>query len=389
MSEAAQLLGQRIRVGRERFGFTQKELADRMGFASHQIVSQIEKGERELKAWELAQLSRVLHISVVDLLSGTVAEPEPVVLWRKQPQTNKSEKEAIFLQRCRRYHFVEQVVGTNARLSLPSIKKDSLSLTFSDVDRLAQDLRRMLDLGARPAISLIPAAEEYLGIQVWYEDLEEDGSGASARGSFGCAVLLNSAEAPWRRNYSFAHELFHLITWNAISPESLEKDRRVFERAEHIAEQFASVLLLPADELLVELDSQIKAGQIYYDGLVTLAREFDVSTGALLWRCVNLNRLSAEAVKRILADADFQKIDRATMHAHWWNPPPLPERYVFMAFMAYQQAKLSRSKLAEYLEVPITKLTDFLLQYGLDDREDYQIKIPWQSELGATTTVEA
>jgi len=53
----------------------------------------------------------------------------------------------------------------------------------------------------------------------------EEGSAASAIGPFGPAILMNSKEAPWRRNYNFAHELFHLITWESLKPALLLQQR--------------------------------------------------------------------------------------------------------------------------------------------------------------------
>ena len=43
---------------------TQQELAERAGFSAHQIVSQIERGQRELKASELFRIARVLHVDL-------------------------------------------------------------------------------------------------------------------------------------------------------------------------------------------------------------------------------------------------------------------------------------------------------------------------------------
>jgi hypothetical protein len=51
----------------------------------------------------------------------------------------------------------------------------------------------------------------------------EEGSAASIWGPFGPAILMNSNEAPWRRNYNFAHEVFHLITWDSIPPGLLSE----------------------------------------------------------------------------------------------------------------------------------------------------------------------
>ena len=77
----------------------------------------------------------------------------------------------------------------------------------------------------------------------------------------------------------------------------------------------------------------------------------------------------------MLNDPAFRQLDRSTMAACWWQPPPIPERFVRLAFLAYQEGKISRTKLAEYLGVSLLDLTDTLQEYNLDDREDYKAKM--------------
>jgi hypothetical protein len=108
--------------------------------------------------------------------------------------------------------------------------------------------------------------------------------------------------------------------------------------------------------------------------LVNIARVFDVSTEALLYRLLNLHILDKESVDSVLEDETFRSIDRSTMAANWRTPPHFPERFVRLAFSAYQKGRLSRAKLANLLETSLLDLTDVLQEYGLDDRKSYQRK---------------
>jgi len=67
MGDLRKILGDRIRTARVRLSFTQKDLAEEAGFSAPQIISQIEKGKRELKAWELVSLATVLRLEVSGL----------------------------------------------------------------------------------------------------------------------------------------------------------------------------------------------------------------------------------------------------------------------------------------------------------------------------------
>jgi Zn-dependent peptidase ImmA (M78 family) len=143
-------------------------------------------------------------------------------------------------------------------------------------------------------------------------DLGKKGSAACVMGEFGPAILMNKSEAPWRRNYNFAHELFHLIAWESLSPDFLTSDEKIWGKVEQVAEVFASNLLLPADLVLNAFNEKVSNNKIYYIDLVGIARDFDVSTSALLYRLLNLGQVDKKTVEKLLSDPEFIKLDTAT-----------------------------------------------------------------------------
>lgn len=373
MADLRKVLGERIREARERLRLTQQELADRVGLSAHQIVSQIEKGEREVKAWELARIAEVLCRSVNELLAPELP-PAPAVLWRDDPGGEAHVLEAQFLRRCREYGLLERLLDLQPATPLPEFRVDPSRISLQGADRLAQRTRETLGLGSRPATSLVKVLEGDYGVKIWYESLGEAGSAASAAGDFGHAILLNADHAPWRRNYSLAHELFHLITWHSAQPEPKLRDAQPerWSQVEKAAQAFASTLLLPTDSVATEFDSRVHDGRVSYADLVELARDFDVSTEALLWRLVRLGRLDEKEVQRVLNDPTFRKLDRQTMPDHWREPLIPPERFVRLAFLAYQKGKLSRTRLAGLLRTSLVDLEKTLARYGLQEAEDHE-----------------
>ena len=344
-----------IRGARERIGLTQQALASAAGFASFQIVSAIETAQRDVKAWELVRIARALHTSIDALLGLSEAAPARV-FWRRGSRGATAEHEARLVRRAERYALLEEWNELPPAELLPSLALDPERASFADAARLALTVGHTLDLGSRPAASLLRVLEERFGVKVFHEELGGDESAACARGPFGAAVLVSAAQAPWRRNYSIAHELFHLATWDSV--EALwpaEGEPQWLERLEMLADVFAANLLLPAAELGAQLDARAPEG----DGdeglhVIELAREFDVSTSALAWRLVNLGRRDAEWARRLLVDENFRRRDRLTMPARWTRPPvPFPDRYVRLALLAYEKGSLSLSRLAEFLETSI------------------------------------
>jgi Zn-dependent peptidase ImmA (M78 family)/DNA-binding XRE family transcriptional regulator len=374
--ELSKVLGERIMLARKRLKWTQQALADKTGFGSHQIISQIEKGQRELKAWELSELARVLSVEMSDLMGIKETHTSAHVLWRRKPSSeeNLAQKESEFLRRCEQYHRVEQLCGIPAREDLPQYTFKPDRISYRDAERTAETVAKLMDLCARPADTLEKTLEERYGVKIWYMPLQE-GSAASTRGQFGSAILMNSKEAPWRRNSNFAHELFHLVTWEAIPPDLLASNAELWNRIEKLAQAFAAHLLLPAQELLTEFNSRLEDGAVRQIDIIEIAREFDVSTEMLLYRLGRLGRLSEFTVQSLLNDPGFRADDRKTMPARWWEAPEIPPRFVRLAFAAYQKGNLSRAKLAEYLDASMVDLREELLKYGFDDSEIYDAPI--------------
>jgi Zn-dependent peptidase ImmA (M78 family)/DNA-binding XRE family transcriptional regulator len=367
-TDPAKGLGQRISRLRKNLNLTQKDLADQLEVGSPQIISQIERGERDLKAWELAKLSKALFVNMSELLMAEEPNIGGPILWRVLPSSDQTIKEAIFLKRCNDYAMLEDLSGTIRRRQFPQKKVDSNAINYRDAAELADAVGVEFGLGVRPATSLEKTLEDRYGVKIWYEDLGE-GSAAATIGDFGPAILMNRKEAPWRRSYNFAHELFHLVTWDSIPAEQIRNDQRLWEKIERIANSFASCLLLPAELVKMEIEQRVVDNHIEDSDLIEIAREFDVSTEALLYRLLNLRFVEKETVDSLLTDESFRDRDRATMSVAWWEPPDLPERFVRLAFVAYQKGRLSRTRLAQLLETTLPDVTKTLLEYGLDDRE--------------------
>jgi Zn-dependent peptidase ImmA (M78 family)/transcriptional regulator with XRE-family HTH domain len=365
------VIGDRVRTARNRLGLSQEQLADRAGFGHHQIVSQIELGQREVKAVELLRLARALHLSVGELVD--TAEPRPaLVLWRARPENDAAVREAEFLAVWQRYKSARAALRQpDQGPRLPVEKVDLVAMDYARTAGLADTVSRLLDLGSCPAASLQEVLEGRFGTLVWHADLGQDGSAACTRDEQGCAILINAREAPWRRNYDLAHELFHLVTWGSTDPETLQADGALYSSVEKQANSFASNLLLPADAVIQQLDSHCVNGQISWADLIGIAREFHVSTDALLWRLVNLKRFDRDSVQALLQNSDFKAQDGAGRRGAWSDPPPFSDSYVMAGFLAYTEGRMSRTRLAEYLEVSLIDLGGALEQYGLSEGDYY------------------
>jgi Zn-dependent peptidase ImmA (M78 family) len=264
------------------------------------------------------------------------------------------------LERAARYAQLEQWCGEKASRALPEFQLDFASATAADATRLAEDVRRAMDLGSIPAAALLRTLEDCYGVKVFYERLTEahdgDCSAACARGEFGSALLIDASEPPWRRNFSMAHELFHLLTWKSTRNRAGEPVDSWPQRIEQLADTFAGSLLLPADSLSDRFTARAQDGKITYGELVRMARDFDVSTHALLIRLRDLRHIKASDVDRLLKDETFRRVDEASWVDREAPSIPFSVRYTELAYAAFQRGIIGVSMLAKYLETPIADL---------------------------------
>lgn len=381
--------GQRIRALRERFGLSQSELAERVGWSSqHVIVKNIESGEREVKAWELLKLCDVFRINVSDLLchdQNTARHQESAaqyVLWRKQPnEAIRAEQEARFFSIIKQYFFLEQAVDLPNRKKVtrnfPSFSLDLANTTFQQVYSLAETCRHELDLGNFPAKSLISVLEDEYQVKIVYLDLDaSQGSAACTREAGTSSIMLNINEVPWRRNFSIAHELFHIVTWNKELFEQISGNSELTEKNEMFANAFAAGLLMPTEPTR-QLIEQYKNsdGKIPFADLIAIAREFEVSTEALIWRLVSLKLIRQDAGEKLINNQKLKSLEfnsaeerRTKDHFRSW-------RFVRLAYQAHARGRLSRSQFANYLGVSLIDLDQTLAEFGLAEVDGPEIEI--------------
>jgi Zn-dependent peptidase ImmA (M78 family)/transcriptional regulator with XRE-family HTH domain len=373
-----QEIGTRLRTERERLGLKQEQVADKMGVAQP-TISQIESGSRKIEAWELSKLARIYHRDFDYFLEEKMQEtPAPIFIWRKQIAINPL-MEQYFSQYCNNYEKLEKMIEKrmakfSALLLDDEGRTNFISQPPEQIDQMASEYWKRLNLGGRPACILEEVLEEKLGIKLCYAENIGGSACATLTQTFGAGILLNSNNAPWRRNYDIAHELFHLITWDIFDPKDIcgSPENGEKSKADQWADRFASAILMPTDEVNGEYNKMLQGNPIYLSDIVDLAIKFSVSTKALLWRLVNLGRIGRKKVEALLENPELVEIDQMKRAAIKEREKQyLSPRFISLAIRAFQQGKISRGKLAEYLGISYSAASEFLLAHGYDENKDY------------------
>lgn len=371
---ATEELGARLKALRESIGLPLKEAASKLGFPNYQTLSNIEAGSREVKASELQLFCRTYFCSLSNLL-GEKETGRGVLLWRKAPE-KKSEIEQQIFYFCEQYHLLEKLLNLDIRKEFGCEARSKESIrTDTDVDSIADETRNTLDLGRRPAFSIQRILEQNYGVKVIYRHLSDIGSAASmVDDELGPVIVVNADEPPWRRNYDIGHELFHLVTSRAVTPDDT-KDKAFFQDLEKKAERFSSALLLPDIEIRKEINNRLKAqNSLDYSDLVDIAREFGVSTIALLYRLANLKMIHFDQAQDLSKDEDLKWIDKKARKDDW-GVPPVSERFQFLAIRCLRKGLISRGRFAEIMEIERSGIDAFIESYGLMETEGSPVEI--------------
>lgn len=382
-------IGDRIRSERKKLKISQRKLSQELGFPNYQTLSSIEKGARQIKVSELDKIAKVLGVTSTYLLSEELFNTNKV-LWRKcsnEVECLKLENE--FKKLCNNFKRLSDLINHKYEKFVPpspqELQKDIYRNNYDFAKSIADDYLTVFRLGRYPANNLIDSLQEK-NILIFYDDLGECGSSASLIGDFGAAILLNSKDMAWRRSFDIAHELFHLITWYIYSPaEIYDDEERGKSNPEKYADAFASSLLLPEKSLFEEIEKRIGREGLDLIDIIDIACKFEVSIQAFTWRLQNL--LSFSGIWKKIKEKVFRNLDMEEIRNHpsveklnkLMRPREpdilkLPENYVTQALKTYTNGRITKLKLAEYLNIQYGDLAVFLSGYSYPDIEEFNLE---------------
>jgi Zn-dependent peptidase ImmA (M78 family) len=366
-------LAHRLKKMRESLGLKLIEAAERLGFSSYQILSNIEEGKREVKVSELLRFSRVYYCGIDRLLGYEETDSYVTFVWRNPPEEKRTEIERDILYRCEQYNTLEKLLNREVKESLIGVTIEDIK-TNSKVQQLASKMSKLLSLGRRPAFTLQKVLEQDFGIKILYYCFKQGSSVSTVSPQLGKIIVINKDEAPWRQNFDLAHELFHLITWNAVVLNQNYRDEEYSNDIERRADIFASALLLPDDEVRSEVMNRAEiTRQLSYSDIVDIAIEFGVSTQALVYRIFHLKFISSfEEAHEIAKDVELQALSRQRRLGEERES----EQFIALAIRCLRKGLISRGKFAELVGIEDrSDIDDFISERGLMEEEGNSIEI--------------
>ena len=341
-------VGARVATARERAGFTQRELAERLEI-SRSAITRVELGQRQLDALELAQLADALGRSVEWFLTeppDTIASHRSGLSVDQDVQRLEDELERVSRD-------VELLAEVGA-LSIPSAVRQSGVTTIGEAETRAVEARSLLGRDDGPLADLQSAVER-LGLLAFSFDLGPsviDG-GYVRLGEVGVALVNGTVDAG-RRRFNLAHELGHHLLADEYTADfglgMAESDR------EGLINAFAIHFLIPRISARRRWDELSAEWEDPRARLIVLAAEYRVSWSAAISHGVTLELISR-------GDRNLLEVRRPTPADYFetgvrfeeeLRPVSLAPAYSRAAVRAFRRGVVSADRAVELLRGTVT-----------------------------------
>ena len=362
----AALIGKRIKALRQERDLSQDDVAGLLGFRDRQTVSAIETGARSVTAPELVRVGEVLDATLEYFTDPFLLAGEGRFCWRHSGV--EAARLVAYERDAGRWIAAFRTLAPAVGCSAPLLRR-SLGLHrrsgFEDAMQAGERFAAEFSLGGVPALGLSEVMERDLGVLVLMVDAERGISGAACRLPELDAVLITRREAAGRRHFDLAHELFHVLTWDAMPPARYEEARETGSgRVEQLANVFSSAVLMPAAAMKRLGSWSNLAATKLIEKLNMAADELRVTSSALKWRLVALGELT-RATARSIPDAALRNNGRAVAKNAPPPPPPFSKPFMEVMRLALTGGRVSVRRMAGLLNVTVDDLPRLFRAHGI------------------------
>lgn len=380
-------IGRKVRELRERFCFTQDELANFLK-TSRATVAQMELGNRVIDSVTLENIADFFGCDPQLFLEEDESSIDSIaVLFRANTDLQENTELRKCVIQCRKLgmenrnlHEILQIgsdnlTGASYSLRPPANKWEAME----QGKRIAQQERRRLELGHQPVREIIKLIESQ-GVLVNQEKMPSDVSGFTlCDKSAGTLIFINSEHPGVRKRFSLVHEYCHAIldTDRAVIVSRFQSNSELLEVR---ANSFAAHFLVP-DELCraavhdlgkgyqsreeavvynedksLELHKRnlrsMQTIQLYDAG--GLALWFGVSIETILYRLKNTGFISGDELETLLAEKNgplgkqlMRILPEHETEAAFRSRDMLKVNIFNMALEAYRRGEISTGKVME------------------------------------------
>jgi Zn-dependent peptidase ImmA (M78 family) len=341
---------------------SQEALSGVFGFENRQTLAQIEAGQRKLSADELVTAVEAFEVPLDYFTNPFLIVGEGRFSWRRDAQTVASDLKEFERKAGEWIGAYRSLSASTGEALSPVVHRLNLmrSSSFEDAEAAGEWIASHFDLLPVPSAKLADTMQEKLSTLVLMVDARNGISGAACLVRDLGAVLVNRLESPGRRNYDLAHELFHILTWDAMPPDAIddgEGSTKAQKRVEQMADKFASALLMPR----AALDGF--AGPSDVGWLNRTATALGVSSDALRWRMVSLGRMDIQTARSI--DPALLRNNGGAFVPEAQPPHRFGKRFMEVLGNGISQGHVSVRRVSALLDVSIDELGELFEVHDL------------------------
>jgi Zn-dependent peptidase ImmA (M78 family)/transcriptional regulator with XRE-family HTH domain len=291
-------VGARLTEARQAFGLTKVALAEMVN-VSPVAITQYENGPQSPRSDVMDRLCDKLGFPRTFFLNSSVQDEDSPLFWRSTATATKMARERCYP----RLHWLKEVTAYQKqyldfpKLDLPRfhVPDDFKSLTFSQIDRIAQECREWWNFGVGPIPDLLLEMENS-GIVTARINVAADSLDAFSQWSSTYetpfVILGKDKASAVRSRFDAAHELFHLLAHRNVDRRHV-KNTSDWKLLEEQAHRFAAAFLLPAKSFVDELWAPT------LDGMLARKERWKVSIAMMIVRCEHIGIVNSDQVKRL------------------------------------------------------------------------------------------
>jgi Zn-dependent peptidase ImmA (M78 family)/transcriptional regulator with XRE-family HTH domain len=294
-------VGKLVKSAREAAGLESQVLAGRIGL-SKSAMSQLESGNRAVKADEVVAIAQALGISPLALLEPGSLTGQVSIAARTQEDTHATSNPLV--ERLRALATVATVIDNTTTfepashwVGMPTVDMQDFVNSSSALASWARATVAVDGTGVSRFAVLAEGISLKLGIDVLLERFEGSVLGGAITDVRLPLIAVNAHQIRSRALFTLAHELGHVLIQGG---ESISSDTsfRATSTEERYVNAFAAAFLLPHDR--VDETIRSKSGALA-ETVAQLMVDCDVSRETATYRLHNLGRINAEGRDWVLS----------------------------------------------------------------------------------------
>lgn len=365
------VIGERLRLAREKAKFTQVDAAKAIDVARTTLVA-IEQGQRRIKIDELQKLAALYDTSANAILRQEAVHLDLVPRFRRLPESADSATDAasqLLNDLVSAEVELENALGVRRAKNYPPERPLLPGDVRLQAEQDAQELRDWLGLGPGPVLDIVSLLDLQLGIRVYVRRLDAKVSGLYAYDDVaGACILLNANHPIERLMQSAGHELGH-FTSTRKQAEVLTVGEKFQSRDERYAHAYGRCFSMPARAVRQRF-AEITAGHSHLTRrhIILLAHSFGVSREAMVRRLEELSLakdgtwdwfeknggITDEQARQVLGE-----IPRRDSHVTQ-SQGLVPQRLALLAREAWKRDLYSEGQLSRLLKLDRHEIRELL-----------------------------